>query len=564
MQINKHHSSLFLHLTSTFILALPNICLAFTEPVPLVYRLVNVLLPISCYAAALTLWRKPGQMLWILFPLVFLSAFQMVLLYLYGHSVIAVDMFLNLLTTNTGEATELLDNLLPAIIFVAVIYVPTLIWAGISAWKGSPLTPCFVRIVRKTAATTGLVALFCLFFLTGKAYRVTNDLYPINVFQNIRLAAQRTYATGRYAETSRHFRFHARSTHPSDEREIYLLVIGETARAANFQLYGYPRKTNPGLSTTKNLVVFNKALTQSNTTHKSVPMLLSAVSAVDFDSIYTQKSIITAFKEAGFHTVFLSNQLPNHSFIDFFGKEADEWRFIKETQKASDRVGEGGYDGALLPLVDSVLQKNRCKQLIVLHTYGSHFEYHKRYPQQAVRFLPDAAAEAKAVNRPSLLNAYDNSILYTDKLLTALISRLKATNTMAALLYISDHGENIFDDNRRIFLHASPIPSCFELHVPLMVWLSNRYQTLNPTTKTTLTAHRNKVVATSLSVFHTFTHIAGLRFPRLQPAYSLASPTYQSAPSLYLNDHNEAVSLQQIVTAPQDRTYLHHIGVELK
>ena len=81
------------------VLALPNLCLAVTEPVPFVYRLVNILLPVSLYAAALTFRRRPGLVLWVLFPLVFLSAFQFVLIYLYGHSVIAVDMFLNLLTT---------------------------------------------------------------------------------------------------------------------------------------------------------------------------------------------------------------------------------------------------------------------------------------------------------------------------------------------------------------------------------------------------------------------------------------------------------------------------------
>ena len=67
------------------------------------------------------------------------------------------------------------------------------------------------------------------------------------------------------------------------------------------------------------VVTFTDVLTQSNTTHKSVPMLLSAASAEDYDCLYRQKGIITAFKEAGFHTAFFSNQLPNHSFIVFFG-----------------------------------------------------------------------------------------------------------------------------------------------------------------------------------------------------------------------------------------------------
>ena len=107
------------------------------------------------------------------------------------------------------------------------------------------------------------------------------------------------------------------------KRQVYVLVIGDTARACNFGLYGYERKTTPLLDKMEGLVTFTDVLTQSNTTHKSGPMLLSAASAEYYDCLYRQKGIITAFKEAGFHTAFFSNQLPNHSFIDFLGMEAD-------------------------------------------------------------------------------------------------------------------------------------------------------------------------------------------------------------------------------------------------
>ena len=108
------------------------------------------------------------------------------------------------------------------------------------------------------------------------------------------------------------------------------MVIGETSRAANWSIYGYNRNTNPELTKIKGLTAFSHVLTESNTTHKSVPMLMSSVTAHDFNSIYRQKGIITAFKEAGYRTAFFSNQRYNHSFIDFFGKEADICDFIKE------------------------------------------------------------------------------------------------------------------------------------------------------------------------------------------------------------------------------------------
>lgn len=83
----------------------------------LLARICNVILPVSVYWLIMTLGRKPGKTIWILFPFVFFAAFQLVLLYLFGRSIIAVDMFLNLTTTNSGEALELLDNLLPAVIW---------------------------------------------------------------------------------------------------------------------------------------------------------------------------------------------------------------------------------------------------------------------------------------------------------------------------------------------------------------------------------------------------------------------------------------------------------------
>ena len=99
-----------------FILIVPNIVLCFTEPLSFIAKVCNVLLPFGCYYLLMTLSRNCGKMLWILFLFLFFGAFQIVLLYLFGQSIIAVDMFLNLVTTNSSEAMELLGNLTPAIV----------------------------------------------------------------------------------------------------------------------------------------------------------------------------------------------------------------------------------------------------------------------------------------------------------------------------------------------------------------------------------------------------------------------------------------------------------------
>lgn len=543
---------------SLVVLLLPNAALCLTERLGVAASLANVLLPAGLYWLAMTLSRKPGKMIWALFLFIFLAAFQIVLLYLFGKGIIAVDMFLNLVTTNPGEAMELLDNLVPGVAFVFVVYLPTLI-LGVVSWRGKEkLAAAFIhnqRVCGGAVTAMGLLAL-AMSYLTDPDYRAELQLYPANVIYNIYLAGERTYQTEHYAETSRGFSFHAKETLGRDEREIYVMVVGETARACEFSIYGYQRPTTPLLEKEPNLVAFSNVMSQSNTTHKSVPMLLSAASAVDYDRIYREKGIIEAFREAGFHTTFVSNQLPNHSFIDFFGEQADEWMFIKEHSPE----GANTPDMELVNILNKVVGKNRKKEFIVLHSYGSHFNYRERYPRSAAFFRPDDASEAKASNRPQLVNAYDNSIRYTDKFLAAVISTLRKARCAAAMLYTSDHGENIYDDERRLFLHASPTPSYYELHVPMLAWVSDRLNGERPGLLKNMQANRRKPVASSASMFHSMLGIAGISTRYKADTLDISSERLHSAPRRYLNDHNKALPLSKTGLTEKDLRMIESAG----
>lgn len=551
-------------------LTVPNVTLCFTEHLSPLAALANIVLPFGVYMALMSICRKPGKMVWWLFPIIFFAAFQIVLLYLFGKGVIAVDMFLNLVTTNPGEAMELLDNLIPGVASVFILYLPLLILGVVSirSKKAPVLSDGFRKRCRQWAAGIAVVGCGCMAMtylsdtqhdkgehdVTSEEhhapqYSVLNDLYPVNVFYNLYLAVKRNNASIHYKEASARFRFGAKPSHPEDSCEVYVMVIGETARAMNFSLYGYQRDTNPRLSKTPGLVTFSDVTTQSNTTHKSVPMLLSLASASDFERLFHEKGILQAFREAGFHTVFLSNQRPNHSFIDFLGEQADQWLFLKtgdanpagrELAEAPDKDGNY-YDADLLPILDRILARKRKKEFIVLHTYGSHFNYMDRYPREMAHFLPDTHCEAKKENRPDLINAYDNTIRYTDLVLSGVIERLSRHGGMSAMLYTSDHGENIFDDSHKLFLHASPRASEYELRVPFLVWTSQSFRHQEPAVAQALSANRHKQAQSSRSAFHTMLHIGGVSTRFRQDHESLASPAYRTAPLLYLNDHNEAI-----------------------
>lgn len=541
-------------------LLLPNIALCVTEQLGVAASLANVLLPAGIYWMAMTLSRKPGKPIWGLFLFIFFAAFQIVLLYLFGKGIIAVDMFLNLVTTNPGEAMELLDNLVPGVAFVFIVYLPILILGVVSIRGKKTTTKTFIhnqRIIGGALTAAGLLSLSAA-YITDNDYRAELDLYPANIIYNIYLAGERTYQTNHYAETSKGFSFKAKKETAYDGREIYVMVVGETARACEFSIYGYNRPTTPLMQRERGLVAFSNVMSQSNTTHKSVPMLLSAASATDYDRIYREKGIIEAFKEAGFHTTFISNQLPNHSFIDFFGEEADDWTFIKEHSKE----GANTPDEEMLTILNKVLAKNRKRELIVLHCYGSHFNYRERYPRSEAFFRPDDASEAKASNRQQLVNAYDNSIRQTDRLLHDIIAALRKTGAVAAMLYTSDHGENIFDDDRKLFLHASPTPSYYELHVPLIAWVSESYDRLYPGIHATLVANRHKPVASSASFFHSMLGLAGISTPYRADSLNISSGKLHSAPRRYLNDHNKAMPLDKTGLSEKDLEMIGNVGKE--
>ena len=559
---NKVSSGQFLYVYAVVALLLPNIALCYTECLAPWACGVNVLLPLSLYMLFFSVAKRPGKMIWWAFIFVFFAAFQLVLLYLFGTGVIAVDMFLNLVTTNPGEAMELLDNLAPAVVGVFVVYLPLLILGGVNIRRDSRLSVSFQQRVRHWAMQIGAIGLFCLLasYLVVDGYRMRNQLYPVNICYNLYLAFERNAASENYREASRDFKFDARSEHSATAPEVYVMVVGETARAHNFSLYGYPRKTNPLLSKTPGIKAFPNVTTQSNTTHKSVPMLLSAASAEVFERLFHEKGILAAFKEAGFHTVFISNQLPNHSFIDFLGEQADEYYFLKK----EDASQGNHYDEDLLQKLDEILPLADAsssahyhyryrKLFVVLHSYGSHFNYQERYPRSFAYFKPDSRSEAKPENRRDLLNAYDNTIRYTDYILHGIIERLQKwegvqTKTdgvydqpTSAMLYTSDHGENIFDDERSLFLHAAPKASDYELHVPFIIWTSAGFSKQYPDILKALGENRSKQVQSSLSAFHTMLGIGGILTRYRLDEYSVASGKYHPTELLYLDDHDEAI-----------------------
>lgn len=550
------------------LLVVPNLAMSVAAAMPWASAIANVALPLGVYLMLMAWSANAGRSALLMVPLSVLAAFQIVLLGLYlDGSVIAVDMFLNVVTTNSTEVGELLGNLAAPLAFVIVLYLPP-IEAGMVAWWRRQRSPMrFRRLALKIgAAFMGVgFAFMIVASVTVPRYRATNEVFPLNAICNLVEAVSRTKHTAAYADTSRGFTFNAGSTDPLDgRRQIYLAVVGETSRADHYQVCGYDRFTTPRLGSVDSLICCRKVLSESNTTHKSVPMLLSTVDATAFgDSIYSHKSVITAFREAGFHTVFLSMQAHNKSFIDFFGAEADTTLFLREGPDGMPR--EGVYDTDILPVVDSLIAADSSPRLlIVLHLYGSHFNYVDRYPRSEAYFLPDKATEAIAENRDQLINAYDNSIRATDAVLHSLIERLDSTDCIGGLIYTSDHGEDIFDDDRGRFLHASPTATFAQLHVPLILYFNRQWRAAHPDRWHSVHRSCDCEISSSESYTPTLMHMAGVTSPRLDLHNALTSGSFRPVEQrLFVNDRNEAVDLHAAGFRPQDFAAMRAAGLAI-
>ena len=547
-------------LTVYFFVALiiPNCVLANTEPYSVWTVEALILMPLGFYMMWSVALRRSGVMIWLAFPFIFFCAFQIVLLYLFGNSIIATDMFTNLLTTNPGEAGELLGNIYPSVVLVCVIYLPLLWLAAREIGHKRYITRTARMNIGLTGAALfalGLLALWPAYHVSEDRHVLRDEIFPLNVLYNLGLSGSEFRKSFNYEKTSAGFSYEAERTAEVPGREVYVYIIGEASRAMNWQLYGYGRKTNPLLSQEEGLVVFRDVLTQSNTTHKSVPLILSSVATDEHDELYRRKGLPALFNEAGFDTWFISNQSRQGAMIDHLAHDAKHLIYVRSPR----------HDTQLLDEMRKAIEKSTSRKLFfILHCYGSHFSYHQRYPREFAYFQPDNDVAIAKQHRPMLVNAYDNSVRYTDYVLSRIIDYLGSLeNTSSALLYCADHGEDLIDDHRERFLHASPTTTAYQLYVASLAWFSESYRERFP--EKVAAAEANATApATTHALFHTMADMASIRGRFLTTKVSLVSPDFdRTAPRRYLNDHNEAVPYRKTGLRPEDMEVFRRYGIEL-
>ena len=255
---------------------------------------------------------------------------------------------------------------------------------------------------------------------------------------------------------------------------VFVLVVGETARAANFSLFGYPRQTNPELARL-DITAFSAVKSCGTSTEVSVPCLFSPYGRADYDErrIRNSETLLDVLVRAGYRVRWIDNQSGCKGVCLGAGIEYERIDPDSAPDLCKDREC---YDEIIVRRLKSALTDVHGNTVFVLHMMGNHGPaYFRRYPDAFRKFVPDCAtAELRDCSREQVVNAYDNAILYTDHILAQLIATLSAESPRldSAMLYVSDHGESLGE--KGLYLHGIPysIAPDVQTHVPMIVWLS--------------------------------------------------------------------------------------------
>lgn len=352
------------------------------------------------------------------------------------------------------------------------------------------------------------------------------------------------------------------TSEPVAAREIYVLVLGESARFDSLQIHGYSRETTPLLAKMTGLLSFRDVIAPAPITTMSIPLLVTPASPENLQQTATLPSAVTVFRRAGFHTAWYSTQR-KHGMYDtassIFARDAHEARFLSGSFAPGRERYPSEHDGALLQPLRDLLAGGHERLFIVLHTMGSHQNYADRYPPE-FNYFPaqrlDIASRpfVRALTedqRQNLTNAYDNSIRYTDWFLTQVIDVLAKANAVSYMIYISDHGQNRGDAETLPFAHGNVTPDV--MHVPMLVWLSPAYRKLRHQRAAMLESHVS-MPFTGSAMFHTVVDAAALQCAALDPRLSAADARFQPGPRLLRDLRGEILDYDKLPVFAKSRS----------
>ncbi|TFF40052.1 phosphoethanolamine transferase [Pseudomonas sp. RIT623] len=395
---------------------------------------------------------------------------------------IDAGMFRNVAETNAAEVRDLLSLKFVLYILLLGVLPSLLVWKANIAYR-----PWHRELLGKLVVSGACVVALgsvALVNYQGLASLLRNHhelrlmLTPSNIVgasfgyvrEQIGSAAQPFLAYGEDARRDAAWQHHAR-------KSLTVLVVGESARADNFGVLGYARDTTPRLAREQGLLSFTDVHSCGTETAVSVPCMFSGMGRKDYvpSVAKNREGLLDILQRAGLAVQWRDNQSGCKG-------TCDRVQFIDVSNRKDPALCASGecHDEILLQGLGELIDNLDQDTVLVLHQMGSHGpEYFKRYPAGAEPFTP--VCRSNALNQCStqeIVNGYDNTLSYTDKVLASLIDTLrnKQDKVDTAMIYLSDHGESLGEYN--LFLHGTPYMMApdQQKHVPLLAWFSDSYQ----------------------------------------------------------------------------------------
>ena len=303
----------------------------------------------------------------------------------------------------------------------------------------------------------------------------------------------------------------AKLTNPT-KKKLLILVVGETARAANYSLGSYTRNSVNEYMEHEDITYFDNFSSCGTSTAISVPCMFSFNPRKDFKTSEFQENVLDVLQNIGVNVVWLDN---NYGSCQGVCKRLNK---VKQF--------DGGFDVVLLEEFIKDLPTLEGNNLYVLHLQGSHGPaYYKRYPDNFRRFTPTCDTnELSKCTQEEILNTYDNTLYYTDWIIAELVDiAAEVNNYTTAVLYLSDHGESLGENG--IYLHGMPyaLAPQEQIHIPSIVYHNDA--TINARLK----QHKDfKLSHDNLS--HSLLGFFGVESPLYKESYDIFSDSLKENP----------------------------------
>tara|TARA_Y100001933_G_scaffold173116_2_gene171364 strand:+ start:16736 stop:18406 length:1671 start_codon:yes stop_codon:yes gene_type:complete len=310
---------------------------------------------------------------------------------------------------------------------------------------------------------------------------------------------------------------------PPNQKHTFVLILGETCSRNHMSLYGADINTNPKLSKRKDIIKFTDVISGYNYTIQSVPAMLSQTNLENKLGIAESIDILDTFHSAGFKTFWISNQSPIgiwDNVISGIARKSDHTEFVNTSSNSSqEAILSRAYDENLFKPFKSALEEDENSKFIVLHLMGSHNTYSKRYPPSFEHF------KGKSSRKEEVIAEYRNSIRYNDFVVDSLLTildfyTLSEGNEVSSAIYVSDHGENVFDEMDGLgHDYAKELPRAV-VEIPFLVWLSPGYREKNTGKVNSILENKDKPYVTD-DLFHSMIDISNIKTPLLDSTKSV-------------------------------------------